>query len=416
MKRRQLLLGVASVAGAGGLLGPGAFTSVQADRSVNVEVADDANAFLAMEPMNTPNGDEYASVTADGLVTVDLTETDAGGDGLGVDSTYTFDDVLQVTNQGTQPVYVWATFAGGGDLGNDDIWLYPDSDPSTKLNDGSNSVAYLPVGESLAVGVRVNTDGLDAAYDRDLTATINANVDDQGSKPSDPGGDPIDGPVDGLVSYWRLNDLDGSGTGTTIDAVGSYDGTVEGPVGVADGVEGGGAAEFDGDNDVISTDLNIGAAGESVTVAGWLKAPSGQGIGNNHFFLSNYIDQGHDGFFAIGSNDGQEMFFWTRDPSTQTSKKTGRTDAAFDGDWHHYVGVRDAENEEIRFYVDGSFVDSKSFPGDVAIRDSDSTFGLMQHYDNRYLERYVDAVRVYDRALTGSEVQTLCDVHAPSAE
>ncbi|MFB6122039.1 MAG: LamG domain-containing protein, partial [Haloferacaceae archaeon] len=70
MKRRQLLLGLGSVAGAGSVLGSGAFTSVSADRSVTVNVADDANAFLAMRPCSGGNGG-YVT-TKNGMMTVDM--------------------------------------------------------------------------------------------------------------------------------------------------------------------------------------------------------------------------------------------------------------------------------------------------------------------------------------------------------
>ena len=84
MNRRRLLAAFGAAAGASGILGTGAFTSVEADRSVSVEVADDADAFLAMERSNGPNG-EFAETTGDGTIALALTDTDAGGTGLGTD-------------------------------------------------------------------------------------------------------------------------------------------------------------------------------------------------------------------------------------------------------------------------------------------------------------------------------------------
>lgn len=66
MNRRTYLLGVGSLAaGDAATIGLGAFTSVEADCDVTVEVADDANAFLALKPEDK-NG-EYAQGTGSTL-------------------------------------------------------------------------------------------------------------------------------------------------------------------------------------------------------------------------------------------------------------------------------------------------------------------------------------------------------------
>jgi hypothetical protein len=115
MERRKFLVGMGSLAAGGAAaMGTGAFTSVTANRDIEVEVADDASAFLAIEPENTPNGNEYADVDSDGTVSLDFTNTNnsgysGGGDGLNKDADTTIRDILQVTNQGTQDVIVGVT-------------------------------------------------------------------------------------------------------------------------------------------------------------------------------------------------------------------------------------------------------------------------------------------------------------------
>ena len=204
-----------------------------------------------------------------------------------------------------------------------------------------------------------------------------------------------------LVAYYPFegsaDDLSGNG----------YDGALNGGVSFASG-QVGQAAAFDGEDDYVSTGLNIGASGESMTVSGWLKTPT-QPIGRNYFAFSNYPDRSHDGFFAIGTDDGDGIFFWTRDPTRTDSVQTAAYGPAFDGDWHHYAGVRDADADEISFYIDGELKETAAFPGSVAIRDGDSSFGLMQHYGDRNLAGEVDDVRIYSRALSASEVQELYD-------
>jgi hypothetical protein len=212
-------------------------------------------------------------------------------------------------------------------------------------------------------------------------------------------------PTAGLVSYWPLDDL---GDGTAVDYVGTYDGTLQNGVESTNGKQEG-AASFDGVDDVITTDLNIGAGGQSFTVTGFLRAPSDQEFDKNHFVLSNYVDRPHDGFFAIGSDDAEKMFFWLRGVGREPSAKIGPVNPAFDDQFHHYAGVRDVANDSMRFYIDGEAKGTAEFPGSEAVRDDDSFFGMMQHFDTRNLGEAVDDVRIYDRALSATEVETLYD-------
>lgn len=236
----------------------------------------------------------------------------------------------------------------------------------------------------------------------DALESLNGNL--YGSDIGQAGGGGNAIPTQNLISYWPLDNLE---DGTATDYVGSHDGTLVNDVERTTTTEDG-AASFDGIDDVIETDLNVGNANQSLTVSGFLKAPDGQGFsGTNHFFLSNYVDRPHNGFFAIGSDDADRMFFWTRSHSLDHSVKVGPTEPAFDGQFHHYVGVRDAEEGEIRFYIDGEPQGTKQFPGNVAIKDEDSFFGMMQHYGSRNLSDIVDDVRIYDSALSNSEVADL---------
>lgn len=103
VSRRNLLIALGGIAAGGGtLLGTGAFTSVQADRSITVETAGDADAFLALEPTSEPNG-EYAETTGDTL------EVAIGEDGPGVNlnAITHVDRVFRITNRGTQAVVLY---------------------------------------------------------------------------------------------------------------------------------------------------------------------------------------------------------------------------------------------------------------------------------------------------------------------
>ncbi len=87
-------------AGGAAAMGTGAFTSVQATRTVNVSTAGDTGAYLQMDPSVGENS-SYAGWDSDGdevVVTLDSVNKDAKSDFL---------NLFQVKNQGTQDVVVY---------------------------------------------------------------------------------------------------------------------------------------------------------------------------------------------------------------------------------------------------------------------------------------------------------------------
>lgn len=115
MRRRRLLQMAGLVAGGGTLtFGSGAFTSVSAQRSVDVAVVDDNDAYLKFDATS-----EYVRATGasdqirfyiPGLAP----ETGPDGDvpdGAGVNpgSTYTFANLFDITNQGADSIEVFST-------------------------------------------------------------------------------------------------------------------------------------------------------------------------------------------------------------------------------------------------------------------------------------------------------------------
>jgi hypothetical protein len=85
--------------------GTGAFSSVEAERNVSVEVAGDASALLRIAPFDGPNG-AYATGADDGALSLDFTGSNGNIDGEGVnqDAISNFNEVFLIENQGTQEV------------------------------------------------------------------------------------------------------------------------------------------------------------------------------------------------------------------------------------------------------------------------------------------------------------------------
>jgi len=114
MQRRKFLVGAAGTAiGSSALVGSGAFTSVEADRSISIQTAGDANAFLGFTKATdsdgiTPNAQEYVeSDPSSGQLTLDFTQsndTSGSASGINENAKTIFDNLFDITNNGTQDV------------------------------------------------------------------------------------------------------------------------------------------------------------------------------------------------------------------------------------------------------------------------------------------------------------------------
>ena len=165
MQRRKFILAAGSTAiGASAVIGSGAFTSVEADRDINVDVVGDDSAFLQIEPANTSNGDAYAEQTGD---TVELNFDGAAntpqGNATGINErAFTrFEDVITVSNQGTQDVAIGVDFLdsdgspageGGSQQSQAAVGV---GGPVLRLNEGGPNHVLSP-GDSVNIGVFFN--------------------------------------------------------------------------------------------------------------------------------------------------------------------------------------------------------------------------------------------------------------------
>jgi hypothetical protein len=86
-------------AGSATLVGTGAFTAVQADRTATINIAGDSNALLQIEAYD--NKSEQFVTTNGGAVAIDITNP-----GVNRDAIIIINQLLEVTNQGTEKVTV----------------------------------------------------------------------------------------------------------------------------------------------------------------------------------------------------------------------------------------------------------------------------------------------------------------------
>ena len=182
MKRRSLLAAIGLAAGGSAVLGTSAFSSVEAERTVSVEVASDSQAYLALDDRETGPNSGFANI-AQGTIQFDIDDVlpledyEDEGQGPGSKSVYTFDNVFGVENQGTNDVLFEVEFEEESEY-IDGIGFYAGDDDETLL-DGEDNVAEIPVGEEADMGIFLDTseEGVERGEDREIdniTAVITA--------------------------------------------------------------------------------------------------------------------------------------------------------------------------------------------------------------------------------------------------
>ena len=105
LTRRNALIGLGTVAaGAGVVGGSGAFTQVEAERTVNISTAGDGSAALTLEGTGSPNANEYVSTSGSSTIQLDLNGTSSGNgsSGLNKNAKTTIDNLVKITNNGSQ--------------------------------------------------------------------------------------------------------------------------------------------------------------------------------------------------------------------------------------------------------------------------------------------------------------------------
>ena len=153
MERRKFTIGLGALAtGSAAAVGTGAFTSVEADRQVDVTVEDDADAYLGLQNSDGPN-DTYFEGQDDGAAALDFSDSGNSGSGVNPNAETEFDSVFQIVNQGTQEVTV--SLSGDGDI-------VAGEDDASELSEGEIGIALasggtIDTGHDVEVNVAVST-------------------------------------------------------------------------------------------------------------------------------------------------------------------------------------------------------------------------------------------------------------------
>lgn len=209
-----------------------------------------------------------------------------------------------------------------------------------------------------------------------------------------------------LRAWWKLDD----NTGTIADDFTgrSQDGMITGAAWAA-GINAS-ALSFDGADDGILVGSSAAMTGTGdLTLAAWVKIDPGSP-------LSTVIQQreagatGYQGQYVLNVNaDGTVNFFIYNNSTYQFDLTTSAT--VNDGRWHYLAAVR--EGTAGRIFIDG--VQAASAVGAVqALALHPVAIGYDHRDNNKRFDGLIDEVRIYERALSAAEIDSLHDDLVPN--
>lgn len=224
----------------------------------------------------------------------------------------------------------------------------------------------------------------------------------------------------GLIAHWEFDE----GTGTSAaDSAGSRDGTLQSGAGW-DGPSVDTSPNYlllDGSNDYVNIPSTLDVPGNAVTIACWFKADdfgvvdgrllskaSGAG-GNTHYLMLSTMQLPYNtpgGLFHL------RFRLKTGSVATPTTTLVGTGNTLTAGQWIHAAAVYDGTT--MRLYQDGVEVGSLAQTGNIVVNPAIPTAIGNQPLGagSRPFDGCIDDMRVYDRALTPTEIMGLAAVPA----
>jgi hypothetical protein len=166
---------------------------------------------------------------------------------------------------------------------------------------------------------------------------------------------------------------------------------------------------LDGTNDTIQMQLPSGiVTGSPITVSLWAKWKS---VGTTTATIQTLVDNQYQvadniGFFIQDRPDLGSVLEWTTQPNNTVNRRVYSTQAVGDGSWHHIVGTNDGTYS--RLYVDGYETGTAKTSSGIATTQDMLCIGNWAYvYSSpRYLNGSVSNFKVYNRALSATEILT----------
>ncbi|MFT5495913.1 MAG: hypothetical protein ACI9TH_001310 [Kiritimatiellia bacterium] len=206
------------------------------------------------------------------------------------------------------------------------------------------------------------------------------------------------------VGWWKFEEgsgpdaLDSTGNGHT----GTFSGNSRGTIGPAAG-----HVCFNGVDDTVDLGNGPSISGTSdFTVAAWFKTSVD---------ADQMIVQQRNGYwtghYKLQVNNDNGVFFNIRSGNTTEISIDANDLGVVDGSWHHAVGVRKGLTSYL--YVDGQLLNFQSASSQINMDVAPVTIGGSPDDNNKYFDGCIDEVRIWSRALNGSEIDSLSSAARP---
>ena len=198
---------------------------------------------------------------------------------------------------------------------------------------------------------------------------------------------------DGLIAYYPFD-------GNANAKIGTLNGTVSGAtLSTGRNNESNTAYSFDGVDDYIEFGTGMLSGNGEFSILIWINTSSPSGR-----ILTQRDRSGYNGEYMVDlQSDGKIKFSTYRD---SYKWRVTSSSALNDGNWHHLAFVQ--QDNGGKMYLNGSLDQTDNSNGKVNLL---STIKTYLGYDNRnsgaYYSGKVDDLKIYNRALSASEIQTL---------
>lgn len=165
---------VVMFAAVGLITASGAFTTVTADRTANVNAAGDASALLAIEP--GPDNPGYVDNSSD-EITFDITNGSEDSAQINMNATTEINGTINLTNNGNSDVDIHVEAEGE----NSGLVSFYTADHDDITGSAAGSSTDVAPGETVIVTVIIDTTDVTLDDDEEIIDTITIVADDSGS-------------------------------------------------------------------------------------------------------------------------------------------------------------------------------------------------------------------------------------------
>ena len=212
----------------------------------------------------------------------------------------------------------------------------------------------------------------------------------------------------GLVGHWKLDETSGT---TVSDSSGNNNGTYDdGPtLGATPATNfSGTSVSFDGNNDNVTIPDDSSLRVTDMTVSAWVYIPSSIPSGWRTIVEHG---RGTDNWFGLWKRSGSDRFHfrWADNGGSTVSADTNATIVA--DQWYHIVGTLDTSTNVAKIYMTDSAGDTtldKTITGATSPSATSGDLTIGENNDgSESFDGSIDDVRIYNRALTATEVADL---------